>query len=135
MRAALSIEQDVARLEVPVQDAALMGVMNGASNRGDEFRRILQLVASDVRRLILNFGFRNQSLLTSAATSNGLREICSFDQLHAEEVMTLVFTNFENGNDVRMIEFGGSLGLDVEAAHVIGGSQLPARITLTATSR
>ena len=39
VRLSLGIEQDVARLEVAVQHAALVGVMDGAGNRRQQFSR------------------------------------------------------------------------------------------------
>src|SRR6266511_1024837 len=51
VRAPFSIHQNVAGLEVTVQDATLMRVMNRASNRGEQTGGFALCVAADVKRI------------------------------------------------------------------------------------
>ena len=56
-----------------------------------------------------------------------LGQAAPFDQLHAEVMLTLVFADFVDRHDVRMIEVGRRLGLLAEPAHVVGRSELAAQ--------
>jgi hypothetical protein len=51
VRRAFAIEQNVARLKIAVKDAALVGVVNGAGDGGEELCSFPRFVAADVRRL------------------------------------------------------------------------------------
>jgi hypothetical protein len=57
VRAAVTIEQDISRLEIAVQNATLMGVMNRARNRGEQTSGFALCVAAGVRRLTIDFCF------------------------------------------------------------------------------
>ncbi len=97
-------EQDIGRLQVPVQDSALMSVMHGASHRRHQARGIAGVVPK----------------------SGGQQcEIAAFDQLHAEIVVAFVLTHLIDRDDMGMIEVRGGLGLEPEPHQVIGGGEPP----------
>src|SRR5437667_3965912 len=94
-----------------MQHPALVGVMHGAGNGRNKPCCLRRLVAADVRRRTrspdtASFGHGMVvRLVTSAATrSERLPQIRSFNQAHAEIVLTLVFADIVNRYDVRMRE-------------------------------
>ena len=54
---------------------------------------------------------------------NLLSQTAALDQLHAEEVLAFVFTDFVNGHDIRVIQVGGGLGFGMKTPHVRRRSQ------------
>ncbi len=74
-----------------------MGVMDSARHHGQEFGG----VAGCKKRLV-----------TCQATA--------LDQLHAEVLLPLVFTDLVDRQDVVMIEVGRCFGLSVEALYILG---------------
>jgi hypothetical protein len=99
----LGIEEDVARLEIAVQDAALVGVVDRTGHRRQQpggGPRVLP----EPRQV--------------------LAEVAAVDQLHAEVVLALVFPDLVDRHDVRVVEPRGGLRLDAEALHVSLGCQL-----------
>ena len=54
-------------------------------------------------------------------------ERATFDQLHAVEVLALMFSNFVDGHDVRMIETRRGLGFESKALHLNGRGELARR--------
>src|SRR5262245_66591556 len=77
------VEHDVARLDVSMQHAALMSVMNGTSHRGQQSRGALE------RR---------------RAARQRLTERLPLDQTHREKVPSVLLRDFVDRNDVRMIQ-------------------------------
>ena len=97
-------KQDIGRLQVPVQDSALVSVMHGASHRRHQARGIAGVVPEPGGQEC---------------------EIAAFDQLHAEIVVALVLTHLIDRDNMRMIEVRGGLGLKSEAEQVIIGREPP----------
>src|SRR5262249_58564480 len=82
---ASGIEEDVCRLEVSMEDAVLVCVMNGA-------RHGLYEIGCPALRC----GAANQPLIAL----RGLREIATSHELHREVVLTLAFADFVNGDNI-----------------------------------
>ena len=97
-------EQDVGRLQVSVQDSALVSVMHGASHRRHQPSGIAGVVSKPGGQEC---------------------EIAAFDQLHAEIVMAFVLTHLIDRDNVRMVEVRGGLGLEPEPHQVIIGGEPP----------
>ncbi|MCI0681723.1 MAG: hypothetical protein L0Y71_06440 [Gemmataceae bacterium] len=85
VRLAPGIEQDVARLEVAVEDAVLMGVMDRPRHLGQQ---------------------RDRGLRVSDKLRRAPRQADAVDQLHAEVVLPFVFTDFIDRHNVRVVEIG-----------------------------
>ena len=94
VRLASAIDQDVGGLQIAVQDAALMRVVNRAAHFGQQAHA---------------FTRRSQEPRYFA------REAVPLDELHAEEVAALMLTDLVNGNDIRVIEARRRLDLVVKA--------------------
>ena len=63
-------------------------------------------------------------------------QAAALDEAHAEVVLALVLADLVDGDDARMVEVGGGLGLDVEPlARRPRRRGCPARIILSATGR
>ena len=97
MRFAFGIDENVARLNVAVQDAVFMRIMTCACQLRDQFR----CVADRDRRALCH-----------------LIELSAVDELHAEVARTLAFAHFVNGNDAWMIEVRGRFGFPAKPFHV-----------------
>src|SRR5215470_1067510 len=97
MRFAIDIDENVAGLNVAVQDAVFMRIVNRTRQFRDEFR----CVASRDRRALCHF-----------------IELSAVDELHAEVARTLAFAHVVNGNDAWMIQVGGRLGLPTKALYM-----------------
>ena len=91
------VEQDVGRLQVAVDHAALVGV----------FDRL-----GDLRHQLGRLAGRQR------AVGQPLREALPFDETHGEIMLPLVLADLVDRHDPGMIEIGGRLGLGVEAADV-----------------
>ena len=89
MRFAFGIDENVARLDVAVQDAVFVRVVD----RARQFRDELRCISSRDRRALRNF-----------------IELSAVDELHAEVTRTLALAHFVNGNDAWMIQVGGRFG-------------------------
>src|SRR5436190_10839090 len=98
MRLVLGIEKDIRRLEVAMQDAALMRVMNGARHLHDD-----RDAAANV-------------LWTIGWTRKFPRERSAFHQFHGVEEAAIMFAYFINGNDMRMIEARARLSFAAKTA-------------------
>src|SRR4030095_3649100 len=94
MRFAFDVEQDVARLDVTMQNAVLMRVMNGASYLSDEFRCISSRDRCSPCHFI---------------------ELSTVDELHAEVAGAFALTYLMDGHDARMIETGCGFRLPAKA--------------------
>jgi hypothetical protein len=104
VRRALGIQQDIGRLQIPVEDAVLMGVVHRTADHRQE-------------------PDSGAGVLSQAGEF--VFEAASLDQFHAEVVLPSILAHFVNGNDVRMIELGGGFGFGVEALHVSCRGELP----------
>ena len=98
MRQAALVEQDIGRLQVAVQNPALVGMMDGLGDDGDQ---------------------PGGRAGIGGELGEPLVEAASRDQLHAEEMPPSVLANLVNRHDVRMVELCDSLGL-VLKSHQLG---------------
>ena len=96
------VQEYVGRLQVPVQDAALMGVVDGAGDR-DQQPYAGPRVPPQARQV--------------------LGEVSPLDQLHAVIMLPFVDADFVDGHDVGVIEASRGLRLGVESIHVGRRSQ------------
>ena len=97
----VAVNQDVARLEVAVQNAALMGVMDRPSHGSQHLSRARGLHAG--RRAA---------------------EAPALDQFHGEVVLAVLLADLVDGHDVGVIERCGGLGFALEALNVGRGGEL-----------
>jgi hypothetical protein len=104
MRFAFGIDENVARLNVAVQDAVFMRVMHGARQLRDEFR----CTASRYRSAFCHF-----------------IELPAVDEFHAEVARTLAFAHIVNRNNAWMIQVGCRLGFPTKAFEMRLGGPLP----------
>jgi len=95
----LHVQEDVARLEVAVQDAALVGVVDGVGERGQE-----------------PGGFSRRR--PAVGSRQPMRQAATLDELHAQVRMAGVGADLVDGQDVGVVEVGGGLGLGAEALQV-----------------
>ncbi len=97
IRFALGVEQDIGGFQVAVQNAALMGEVDGSSDicqQGGGFAGPL----FEIR----DFG----------------REVAPLDKLHHEIMMAFVLIDIINGNDIAVFEAGGGFGFRAEALDI-----------------
>ena len=106
MRLALRVEEDVPRFEVAVEDAALVGVVDGAGDAGDE--------PGGGGSLAEGRGLGAGKLFS---------ERSPFHELHHEVMAAHGFADFVDGNDVRVFQLRGGLGLGAEAFHFLVGGE------------
>src|SRR5262245_43932243 len=97
MRLAVCIEQNVTRLDVPMQNAVFVRVMNSPRQLCDEFRRL-----PDRRRLALEY----------------LIKLSAFDKSHAEVAGALALADLVNGDDARMLEACSGFGFPAKSFYV-----------------
>ena len=102
MRLALRVEEDVVRLEVAVQHAVLVRVVDGARDLREQ----------------AGGGFRRQPALTHPR-----RERAALDEPHGKEMPAVVMPDLEDGDDVRMLEPRRRLGLGAETLDHPGRGQ------------
>ena len=86
MRLAVRIEQHVPRLDVAMENAVFMRVMDSARHLGDEFRRL-----PDRHR----------------RSSDYFVELAAFDEFHAEVAATVALADFVDWNNAWMLKAGG----------------------------
>src|SRR5207247_7681235 len=89
MRFAFGIEENVTRLDVAVQDAVFVRVVD----RARQFRDELRCISDRDRRALCHF-----------------IQLSAVDEFHAEVAGTLAFADFVYWYDARMIQVGGRLG-------------------------
>ena len=95
-------KEDVGRLQVAVEDAALVGVVDGPCDRRHQPCRGARI----------------------SAESLDLRgQVAAVDELHAEVVVAVVLADFVDRHDVRVVEVRGGLGLEPEALQVVGSGE------------
>ena len=95
-RLGVRVEENVGRLQIAVQHAALVRVVDGASDGGEQLRRF---VIGDERWGICH----------------PLGQRTAFHQLHGEVMLAVVLPDFVNRDDVRVIKMGGGLRLGLKA--------------------
>jgi hypothetical protein len=78
--------RDVGRLQVAVQNTALVGVMDTAGGGDNQ---------------------TGSSTVIVTVSGHVLRQVATFNQPHAVKVITVMFAHFVNGNNPRMINTGG----------------------------
>ncbi len=106
VRFTAGVEEDVGGLEIAMEHAALMGVMDGAGERGQEHRRLA----------------RREGRLP---VGQPLRQGGALHQLHRQEVPAVVLSDFVDGHDVGMVEAGGGAGFGLKAGDAFRGAFLP----------
>src|SRR6266496_3445065 len=94
MRFAFSIEQNVPRFDIPMQNPILMRVMNGAGDLRDEFRRL----PDRYRR-----------------PPNDFIKLTAFNKFHAEVARAITLADFVDGNDTGMLQSGRGFGFKTKA--------------------
>ena len=96
-RVAVLVEEDVGRLEVAVDHAALVGVLDGLGDLADQPGGLA----------------RGQRTVGKA-----LGEALPLDETHLKVMLALVLANLVDRHDAGMVEVGGRLGLAVEPLDV-----------------
>ena len=117
------VEENVRRLDVAVQDAALMRVMHCARELRNEAGGAFAIK----RRRDALGRWRRGGVLASRSSMpcQPIREAAALDQLHAKEVPSIVFADFVNRNDVGMVQAGDGFCFDAEAFEEIRRSKFP----------
>jgi hypothetical protein len=92
------IEQDVPGLDVTMQNAVFVRVMNGARHFGNKFYR-----APD----------------RHGRTPDYFVKLPALDELHAEVALTFALTHLVDGNNAWMFETGSSFRLSAKALQVL----------------
>src|SRR5438874_13043072 len=93
----LCVEQDVSGFDVSMEDTALMRIMNGPGQLGDQFRCV-----TERHRFALRDGI----------------ELAAVHQSHTEVTGAIALPHFVNGNNTRMLEAGGSFCLQTETLEI-----------------
>ena len=101
-------QQDVLRLDVPVDHAVLVGVLQGLGQLGDDLEGFTQ-VAARVR-------FR-------APAFDALVQALALDVLHGEEVHVAHLAHAHDRHDPRVLELRRRLGLAAEAFDALLGQR------------
>ena len=99
IRIAMFIREDVRGFEVAVQDPPAVGVVDGQGHVAEA------------------------GGLGAGVEPRGLGEIAAGDVLHREVLQALMFADFIDRHDVRMVERGHRLGLGAEAGQVARGGE------------
>ena len=99
---ALAIEEDVRGLQVAVEDASLVRVMDGAGDIGQQPRGRAGVGGE--------FG-------------QAIGEATAVDQLHAEIAVVAVGAHLMDGDDIGVVERGDGLGLEPEPPAVVVAGQ------------
>ena len=103
VRLAGGVHQDVRRFDVAMEDAALVGVMHRPRDQRHEASRFSRSVAQ---------------------SGEGSGQAAALNELHCEVVLTLMFADLVDRDNVGMVEQGGGLGFSAEAPDIGGGGQL-----------
>src|SRR6476660_7241922 len=97
MRFAVCIEQNVSRLNVPMQNAVFMRVMNSARDLGDQFGGAPRWHRFSFRHFI---------------------KLAAFDEFHAEVTRPVALTHVVNRNNGWMLETCSGFRFSAKAFHV-----------------
>src|SRR6185503_1946585 len=103
-RFVLRIDDDIRWLEIAVQHALRVRIMNCLRNLACIFRRTL---------------CRQWTIV------NNVRERPSLDVIHREVMMSIALTRFVDANNVRMLQMRGGFGLAAEPEHFLFARELP----------
>src|SRR5262249_28339184 len=95
-----AVEQNVARLQISVNDRVLMGMVDSSSNLGHQLRRPALVPSSQP--------------LPGRAAAQVLNQTPAVNELHLIIMLPLVFSYVVDRYDMRMIEPGGLPGLGLE---------------------
>ncbi len=114
LRIARAVQQHVGRLEVAVQDAALVGVMDGAGQGRHQAGEACLLLIGGPVPLSRHLEFGEPA-----------SQAASFHELQGEVGLVVDLANVVDGDDVGMVQLGGGLGLDAEAAQGRARGGLP----------
>ncbi|HXJ74242.1 MAG TPA: hypothetical protein VNM37_15435, partial [Candidatus Dormibacteraeota bacterium] len=95
VRFAIGCQQDISGLEISMENAVFVRMMNGASDRDHQFGGTPQREAGVVLLQLLS-------------------QIAAFNILHGEVELPLVFAGMENLDDMVMVEHGDRVDLDPE---------------------
>src|SRR5262249_28126190 len=104
VRLPVGVEQDVRRLQVAMQDAALMRVVDGPRDGGHDFRCPPLPPLAEARTL----------------SADHFRQAAAFYQSHGEVRLSVFVADLVDGDDLRVVETGGRLGFGAETARVTG---------------
>ena len=102
MRSPVVVEQDVGWLQVTVNDAPLVSVMDGSRRLGDELGRLT--------------GGR-------PTVGRALGQAAARDVFHAEKGLPLMFAYFVDRHNAWMVEAGGRFRFLSEAPHIFQGRE------------
>src|SRR5580765_7364163 len=100
----ICIQQNVSGLDVSMQNAVFMRVMNGASHLCNELHRL-----PNRNRRVFNY----------------LIKLATFDKLHAEVALPIALAHLVNWDDAFMIEARSSFCFQAKALEVRFGGPLP----------
>src|SRR4030095_3004430 len=103
MWCAICIQQNVSRLDVPMQNPVFMRVMHGAGDLCDEFHCL-----PDRKRSVFNY----------------LIKLAALDKLHTEVALAIAFAYLVDGHDAGMVETRGGFSFKSEALEVCFGGPL-----------
>jgi len=96
------VEQDVGGLQIPMQHAALMGVMHGAGELDHQRGQRPRV-------------HRDAALLP--------RQVAALDEAHAQKPMAVHFPELVDGNDVRVMQLGHHFRFEAEPLQRLAGRQ------------
>ena len=97
-----AVDEDVRRLDIPVEDHPLMGVVHRAGDLGDQARRGSRIVLE---------------------ARNMLGQVTALDQLHAEVGLIVLLVDLIDRNDMRVVEIGDRSGLAPESVEKVVARQ------------
>jgi hypothetical protein len=133
VRLALRVQEDVGRLEVAVQDAALVREMDRPRHGRQESRRRGR--RGTQRKSRERFSSALLCALCGECFLDPLCQATTLNQLHAEIVLPLVVADLVDEDDVRVVQAGGGFGLGAEALHLRRRRQMAREIIFRATTR
>jgi hypothetical protein len=103
VRPALPVHQNVARLDVAVQNAMLVSAMDRVRHAGNQLGRLAQVGLGTVFLVV---------------------ERARLDQLHGEVMTAGVFTDVINRHDVGVVQMAGFLSFHAETPDLLRGGQV-----------
>src|SRR5205823_399078 len=113
-RPIVTIDQDIRRLEITVQDAVVVREVDGSANSGQ--------VASGVARrqrswlcAMLSRAFQRWTACEIVRLRKHATQGCAFDVLHRKESLAVTFTHIIDGNNIWMLQPGGRLRFGAKA--------------------
>jgi hypothetical protein len=98
------VEDDVARLQIPVQHAALVGMMDCPGDFRHQFRDLPGVLTGPV---------------------DTLSQVSPFQQLHREIRLIVLHPDVVDRHDVGVVQLGRVLRLNLESADGLGRGEVP----------